>query len=101
MADMMSQAEMKRRYKPRRPGTTLDDVVTPEERKRREQDIQAAKDAADQPKLDKTYMESLTSTEPTGKAKGGYVKAADGIAKRGKTRGTMVACGGGYMKGKK
>lgn len=88
-------------YKPRRPGTTLEDVVTPEERKRREQDIQAAKDAADQPKLDKTYMESLTSTEPTGKARGGYVKAADGIAKRGKTRGTMVACGGGYMKGKK
>ena len=26
---------------------------------------------------------------------------ADGIAQRGKTRGTMVACGGGYMKGKK
>ena len=40
--------------------------------------------------------------EPEGaKAKGGYVKAADGIAKRGKTRGVMVACGGGYMKGKK
>jgi hypothetical protein len=29
------------------------------------------------------------------KAKGGYVKAADGIASRGKTRGTMVMCGGG------
>ncbi len=26
---------------------------------------------------------------------------ADGIAQRGKTRGVMVACGGGYMKGKK
>ena len=25
----------------------------------------------------------------------------DGIAQRGKTKGTMVACGGGYMKGKK
>ena len=38
-------------------------------------------------------------------AKGGSVssasKRADGIAQRGKTRGTMVACGGGYMKGKK
>ena len=28
-------------------------------------------------------------------------KRADGIAERGKTRGTIVACGGGYMKGKK
>lgn len=36
------------------------------------------------------------------KAKGGTASArADGIAQRGKTRGTMVACGGGYMKGKK
>ena len=34
------------------------------------------------------------------KAKGGYVKAADGIAQRGKTRGTMVMCGGGMSKGK-
>ena len=38
-------------------------------------------------------------------AKGGKVssasKRADGIAQRGKTRGTMVMCGGGYMKGKK
>ena len=38
--------------------------------------------------------------------KGGNVssasKRADGIAMKGKTRGTMVAmCGGGYMKGKK
>ena len=39
------------------------------------------------------------------KAGGGSVssasKRADGIAQRGKTRGTMVMCGGGYMKGKK
>lgn len=38
-------------------------------------------------------------------AKGGHVSSAssraDGIAQRGKTRGTIVACGGGYMKGKK
>ena len=37
--------------------------------------------------------------------KGGKVsgasKRADGIAQRGKTRGTIVMCGGGYMKGKK
>ena len=42
---------------------------------------------------------------PEGYARGGSVSAAsrrgDGIAQRGKTRGTMVACGGGYMKGKK
>jgi hypothetical protein len=36
-----------------------------------------------------------------GMKKGGSASSrADGIAKRGKTRGTMVACGGGYMKGK-
>ena len=36
-------------------------------------------------------------------AKGGATasKRADGIAQRGKTRGTIVACGGGSMKGKK
>jgi len=28
-------------------------------------------------------------------------KRADGIAQRGKTRGTMIMCGGGYAKGKK
>lgn len=33
---------------------------------------------------------------------GGYVKAADGIASRGKTKGTMVKmCGGGMSRGKK
>jgi hypothetical protein len=30
-------------------------------------------------------------------ASGGYTKAADGIAKKGKTRGTMVMCKGGKM----
>ena len=35
-------------------------------------------------------------------AKGGSASArADGIAQRGKTKGTMVMCGGGYAKGKK
>lgn len=37
-------------------------------------------------------------------SKGGKVssasKRADGIAQRGKTKGTMIMCGGGYMKGK-
>ena len=33
-------------------------------------------------------------------ANGGFVKAADGIAQKGKTKGTMVMCGGGMSKGK-
>ena len=38
-----------------------------------------------------------------GYKKGGMTasKRADGIAQRGKTRGTIIACEGGYMKGKK
>lgn len=41
--------------------------------------------------------------EALGMKKGGTASArADGIAIRGKTRGTIAAmCGGGYMKGKK
>ena len=43
--------------------------------------------------------------DPEGKKKGGAIRSAssraDGIAQRGKTRGTMVMCGGGYMKDKK
>lgn len=41
---------------------------------------------------DKAYVRSLTSTEqaPVKKAKGGYVRAADGCAQRGKTKGRMV-----------
>ena len=47
-----------------------------------------------------------TATTTTTKMKsGGSVssasKRADGIATKGKTRGTMVMCGGGMMKGKK
>jgi hypothetical protein len=39
---------------------------------------------------------------PKKMAKGGSASSrADGIAQRGKTRGTIVMCGGGYMKGKK
>jgi hypothetical protein len=103
MPEMMTNEEMKRRYKPRRPETTLEDVVTPEERQRRAQDVQQAKDIIEQPKIDETYMKSLTVTEPDKKASGGMTASAraDGIAQRGKTRGTMVACGGGYMKGGK
>jgi hypothetical protein len=48
---------------------------------------------------------STAKVEKAAFAKGGSVgsasKRADGIAERGKTRGMIVACGGGYMKGKK
>jgi hypothetical protein len=48
---------------------------------------------------------STAKVEKAAFAKGGSVssasKRADGIAQRGKTRGMIVACGGGYMKGKK
>jgi hypothetical protein len=65
---------------------------------------------------DKAYSKSLTSTEyapekkdprdavrgQRGYAKGGSASSrADGIAQRGKTRGTMVMCGGGMARGKK
>jgi hypothetical protein len=46
----------------------------------------------------------LKPKKPVKKAAGGSIssasKRADGIAQRGKTRGTMIMCGGGYTKGK-
>jgi hypothetical protein len=51
---------------------------------------------------------NMDSSNPTGVAgtgmkKGGMTasRRGDGIAQRGKTRGTMVMCGGGMMKAKK
>lgn len=62
-------------------------------------------------KMDKAMMQKavnkhegrLHKGEPMTKlAKGGYTRAADGIAQRGKTRGTQIMmCGGGMAKGKK
>jgi hypothetical protein len=46
---------------------------------------------------EKAYEQSRT----TPFRKGGFVKSADGIAQRGKTRGTLVMCGGGMAKGKR
>jgi hypothetical protein len=50
-------------------------------------------------------MGSIKTEKEEGYKKGGKVgsasKRADGIAQKGKTRGTIVMCGGGYMKGKK
>jgi alkylated DNA nucleotide flippase Atl1 len=48
-------------------------------------------------------MGSIKTEKEEGYKKGGMTasKRGDGIAQRGKTRGTIIACGGGYMKGKK
>jgi len=58
-------------------------------------------------KMDKALMQKavnkhesrLHKGQPMTKlAKGGFTKSADGIASKGKTKGTMVAmCGGGKM----
>lgn len=90
-----------RNYKPRRPEMTLDDVVTPEIRAKRAMMMQDAKDAAMQPKVDAAYEAARTTPFKKGGSVSSASKRADGIAQRGKTKGTMVMCGGGYMKGKK
>ena len=75
---------------------------------------QEIQDMRDEPKLEKAYN-SFGFTEPSPKAnprdavrgQRGYAKGgtastrADGIAQRGKTKGTMVMCGGGMAKGRK
>ena len=64
----------------------------------------------DDVKLDKSMMQKAVNKHEarmhkgkpmTKLASGGFTKSADGIAKRGKTKGTMVAmCGGGMAKKK-
>jgi len=76
-----------RNYVPRRPGTTLDDVTTPETRAARKKMLEEVQDDKDR---EKTDAAPTTKTEMGQKfAKGGYVKSADGIAQRGKTKGRM------------
>jgi len=89
---MATQAQLMKAYRPRRPGTTLDDVVTPEIRARRaamvQEARQEAKDREDQVKTDKAYADSLTSAPF---AKGGSASSrADGCCSKGKTKGRMV-----------
>ena len=59
-----------------------------------------ARDAAKVIADDEKYTKK---TKEQDYAKGGMTASsrADGIAQRGKTRGTIVACGGGMMRGKK
>jgi len=81
-----------RRYKPRRPEMTLDDVVTPDVRAKRAEMLAGAKDAAMQEAAGAAYDRAMPSPERY--AKGGSVgsasKRADGIAQRGKTKGRML-----------
>lgn len=86
--------------------------MSPAEKQAREEMADRKMQAA----TDKAYSQSLRNTEyapmPTkdprdavrgqrGYAKGGTASSrADGIAQRGKTRGTMVMCGGGMAKKK-
>ncbi len=77
-----------------------------------------AKSARDEQKAAKNLRESVPESAREGMAmneapfkKGGAVKKmakggsassrADGIAQRGKTKGTMIMCGGGMARGKK
>jgi hypothetical protein len=75
-------------YVPRRPGKTLNDVVTPEIRAKREIMRQEMQDEEDRKKAEAA---PTTKTEMGQKfSKGGSVSSrADGIAQRGKTRGRM------------
>ena len=77
-----------RNYVPRRPGTTLDDVITPETRAKRKKMLEDVQDDKDREEADAA---PTTKTEMGQKfAKGGSVSSrADGIAQRGKTRGKM------------
>lgn len=66
---MATSAEDMRGYKPRRPGTTLDDVVTPEIRAQRAMMIQEAKDKAMREAAGAAYDKAL----PAPYRKGGPV----------------------------
>ena len=87
-----AMAKAMKAYKPRRPGTTLDDVITPEIRARRKGMVDEAKAEADMEAAGKEYDKAMPSPERY--AKGGSVgsasKRADGCAQRGKTKGRMI-----------
>jgi hypothetical protein len=57
---------------------------------------QLAKDEADRRKATDAYDKAIVypdtpkSPPPVKRAKGGYVRAADGVAQRGKTKGRLV-----------
>jgi hypothetical protein len=76
-----------RGYKPRRLDVKPGEEITPADRKRGEEAMieeeqRKYREAGDTAPTTKTDMGKMF-------ANGGYVKAADGIAQRGKTRGKM------------
>jgi hypothetical protein len=79
---------------PQRTDETDAEYVTPKQRYDMEKQMEEEKTAA---KTEKAYNAA------TGYKRGGMTasKRADGCAERGKTKGTMVMCGGGYAKGMK
>ena len=90
------------------PGTTLDDLINQKMKPRQDMMQKLPGRVSPGTTLDDLInqkMKPRQGMEPTPMKKGGSVssasKRADGIAQRGKTKGTMVMCGGGYMKGKK
>ena len=99
MDDAMNASNM-RNYKPRRPEMTLDDVVTPETRMKRAAMMQDAKDQSMQPKIDAAYEAARTTPYKKGGSVSSASSRADGCAERGKTKGTMIMCGGGMARGK-
>lgn len=66
---------------PRRTDESDEDYVSPKQRYEMEKEVEERRT---QKATDKAYNKAA------GYAKGGFVRAADGIAKRGKTRGRMV-----------
>ena len=85
-----STAAGMRGYKPRRPGMTMDDVVTPEIRAKRAAMMQDAQDQAMQPKIDAAYEGARTTPFKNGGSVGSASKRADGCAVKGKTKGRMI-----------
>ena len=81
-----------KKYKPRRTPGSLDEVIYPETRAKMEAakaEVADRKATADnEAAYDLSSRVSMSGLLEK-KAKGGYVKAADGIASRGKTRGKI------------
>jgi hypothetical protein len=88
MMNPSSTAAGMKNYKPRRPNTTMDDVITPEIRAKRKAMMEMAADEAAQPSKDAAYEAARTTMK-----KGGSVSSAskrgDGIATKGKTNCKM------------
>lgn len=79
--------------------TPVDEPTSPEKKK------PAAVKPAPKPRpKDVQYPDSVPMPDPVTYSKGGPTgsasRRADGIATKGKTRGTMVMCGGGMAKRK-